>query len=303
MKSNILNCQLFLCLVLSITVNSCKKDDIQRDVVITWSDPADITFGTLLSEIQLNATTDVPGTFVYSPGLGTKLNIGANYLRADFEPADPGKYKTAVKVVKLIVLPDQYGTMTDQCGNVYKTITIGTQTWMAENLSTSKYRNLDPIDSVLFGSWIRETGAFCTYNVVVPANNLIYGKLYNWMAVNDSRNLAPEGWHVATDAEWTTLINYLGGFSIAGGKLKETGVTHWISPNVDATNESGFTARPGGARFGDTFMRLGEFANWWSATSYLQNKAWYYYMANSAGSIMRDNQNMYCGFSVRCVKD
>ncbi len=107
MKSNILNCQLFLCLVLSITANSCKKDDIKKDVVIKWSDPADITFGTLLSEIQLNATTDVPGTFVYSPGLGTKLNICANYLRADFEPADPGKYKTALKVVKIIVLPDR----------------------------------------------------------------------------------------------------------------------------------------------------------------------------------------------------
>jgi uncharacterized protein (TIGR02145 family) len=304
MKNKILSGQLLICLVLSATIYSCTKDDIiKKDVVITWPNPADITFGTLLSDIQLNAAADVPGTFIYTPGLGTKLNIGVNYLRADFEPTDAEKYKIAIKVVQIIVLPDQYGTMTDQAGNVYKTITIGTQTWMAENLRTNKYRNHEPIDSVSFISWTRRTGAFCVYNVVVPDNNAIYGKLYNWYAVNDSRNIAPTGWHVATDAEWTTLINYLGGNSIAGGKMKETGISHWNDPNVDATNESGFTALPGGARYSDTFMRLKEYGNWWSSTTYIPDKAWYYYMANTAGSIMRDNENKERGYSVRCVKD
>lgn len=303
-ENRMLICRLLTCMVLSIISFSCKNDDsIKKNVVITWSNPADITFGTLLSDKQLNATADVPGTFVYTPGVGTKLNIGKNYLRVDFEPVHAEIYNEAEKVVQIIVLPDQYGTMTDQAGNVYKTITIGTQTWMAENLRTNKYRNHESIDSVSFSSWTRESGAFCVYNVVVADNDVIYGKLYNWYAVNDSRNIAPAGWHVATDAEWTTLINYLGGNSIAGGKMKETGIIHWKNPNVDATNESGFTALPGGARYADTFIRLKEYGNWWSATAYAPDNAWYYYTANSAGGIMRDNENKERGYSVRCVKD
>jgi len=305
MKNRIFIYQLSILVILSITTNSCKKDNIiKKNVVITWTNPAVITFGTLLSDTQLNATADVPGAFIYTPGLGTKLNIGENYLRVDFEPTDAVNYNNANKAVKIIVIPNfQFGTMKDQAGNVYKTITIGTQTWMAENLRTNKYRNLEPIDSVSFSSWTRITGAFCVYNVVVPDNNLIYGKLYNWYAVNDSRNIAPASWHVATDAEWTTLINYLGGNSIAGGKMKETGITHWEDPNVDATNESGFTALPGGARYSDTFMRLKEYGCWWSATTYVPDNAWYYYMGNLAGSIIRDNENKERGYSVRCVKD
>jgi len=304
-KNRVFIYQLSVLVILSISTNSCKKDDIiKKYVVITWKSPEVITFGTLLSDTQLNATADVTGTFIYTPELGTKLNIGDNYLRVDFEPADAVNYNNAHKIVKIIVIPNpEFGTMTDQAGNVYKTITIGEQTWMAENLRTNKYRNLEAIDSVFFTSWARGTGAFCVYNVVVPDNNVIYGKLYNWYAVNDSRNIAPIGWHVATDAEWTTLITYLGGNNLAGGKMKETGITHWKDPNVDATNESGFTARPGGARYGDTFTAIKNYGNWWSATNYVSENAWYYYMVYNVGSIYRDNNSKYCGFSVRCVKD
>ncbi len=141
-----------------------------------------------------------------------------------------------------------YGTMTDQDGNTYKTITIGTQTWMAENLKTTKYRNGDPIPNVTdISEWYHlTTGAYCDY-INTPGSDVTYGKLYNWHTVADSRNIAPTGWHVPSDAEWAILIEYLGGSDVAGGKLKETGTTHWYNPTTEATNESGFTGLPGGS--------------------------------------------------------
>ena len=195
-------------------------------------------------------------------------------------------------------------TLTDIDGNVYHTVTIGNQTWMAENLMTTKYRNGDAIATVA-GSWATlVTGAYSWYNND-PANKTIYGGFYNWYAVSDSRNIAPAGWHVPTDAEWTTLTTYLGGESVAGGKLKETGTSHWFSPNTGATNSAGFTALPGGLRdyFDGTFNNVGYLGNWWSSTTYDAANAWYrnlhYYIAN-AGRYTYDRHN---GFSVRCVRD
>jgi uncharacterized protein (TIGR02145 family) len=165
-----------------------------------------------------------------------------------------------------------YGTLTDQDGNVYKTITIGTQTWMAENLRTTKYRDGSAIpnitDKTAWGNI--STGAYCNYNNTTSADTIAtYGRLYNWYAATESRNIAPAGWHVPNDAEWETLIYYLGGFSVAGGKMKETGTTHWISPNTGATNESGFTALPSGLRLGyiyGTFDIMGAFGIYLSST-------------------------------------
>ena len=136
--------------------------------------------------------------------------------------------------------PNDPNTVTDIDGNVYKTVKIGNQTWMAENLRTTKYRNGDPIPLITdAGAWSNlGSGA---YHGPFFADKLEYGNFYNWFAVSDPRNIAPEGWHVATDAEFTELASFLGGNAIAGNKLKETGTTHWNNPN-SGTNESGFTA-------------------------------------------------------------
>ena len=197
-------------------------------------------------------------------------------------------------------------TITDIDGNVYNTVTIGTQTWMVENLKTTKYRNGDAIPNVTVdASWAAlTTGAYCWYNNDAATFKATYGALYNWYAVADSRKIAPTGWHVPTDAEWTTLTTYLGGVSVAGGKLKETGTSHWISPNTGATNSSGFTAFPGGSRYADgTSSFIGASGYWWSSSEGSSTNAWYRYMNPINSSVYRSNYNKYYGFSVRCLRD
>jgi len=196
------------------------------------------------------------------------------------------------------------GTVTDADGNTYNTVTIGTQCWMVENLKTTHYRNGDPIPNVTDGTaWSNlTTGAYCNYDN--DANNsTTYGRLYNWYAVGDSRNIAPTGWHVATDAEWTTLTDYLGGEDVAGGKLKEAGYTHWQSPNTDATNETGFTALPGGFRC-DIFGYVGYYGDWWSATEgSITSSAWNRDIDFDNSGVHQGNAMEAFGFSVRCVRD
>src|SRR6266496_3426307 len=140
-------------------------------------------------------------------------------------------------------------TVIDIDGNVYPVITIGSQVWMKENLKTIHYRNGESILTGLSdASWgITTSGAFSIYNNDA-ANNTVYGKLYNWYAVIDSRKIAPAGWHVPSKAEWTILINSLGGLNLAGGAMKEAGLTHWNTPNSGATNNSGFIGLPAGNR-------------------------------------------------------
>ena len=195
-------------------------------------------------------------------------------------------------------------TFTDIDGNVYHAVVIGTQTWMAENLKTTKYRNGDPIANVT-GSWSPYApGAYCWYNNIATYK-AVYGALYNFHAVADSRYIAPLGWHVPTDAEWTTLFDFLGGTMVAGGKLKETGTSHWLSPNIGATNSSGFTALPGGERweYGDTFYNVGGFGFWWSSTQYGSIDAWYRSLGQKTAGVYSTFGNKQYGLSVRCVKD
>jgi uncharacterized protein (TIGR02145 family) len=197
------------------------------------------------------------------------------------------------------------GTVTDIDGNVYYTVTIGTQVWMVENLKTTKYRNGEAIPNVTDAtSWNNlTTGAYCNYDNN-SGNSTTFGRLYNWYAVNDSRNIAPYGWHVPTDAECTTLTTYLGGESVAGGKLKEAGTSHWISPNTGATNETGFTALPGGYRYNyGAFYGIGYNGYWWSSTEDDTLNAWYRYMYYADGHVIRSNISKISGFSVRCVRD
>ena len=194
-----------------------------------------------------------------------------------------------------------YGTMTDQDGNVYKTVIIGTQTWMAENLRTTKYNDGTAIPNITNDTeWGNlTTGAYCNYKNTVSIDTIAtYGRLYNWYAVNTGK-LAPAGWHVPTNDEWTQLTDYLGGLSVAGDKLKEIGTMHWKSPNAGATNEVGFTALPGGSRLDyGPFSNFGFFGNWWSTTGGASRHVYY-----NVSYVNCYTSNKLMGLSVRCIKD
>jgi len=198
-----------------------------------------------------------------------------------------------------------YGILTDQDGNVYKTVKIGTQTWMAENLRTTKYRDGTAIPNVTDNTaWFAlKTGAYCSYNnSAKPDTIATYGRLYNWYAVNTGK-LAPKGWHVPTDAEWTALTTYLGGETSASAKLKETGTMHWSSANTGATNEVGFTALAGGFRYYVAFANIAYTGYWWSATEDDTNNAWCRNLYDSYSFVLRDSGIKEFGLSVRCIKD
>ena len=194
---------------------------------------------------------------------------------------------------------------------------IGGNEWMIENLRVTHYNNGDPIPHVTGNSeWAGlSTGAYCVYD-----NNSsfadTYGKLYNWYAIDDARSLCPEGWRVPTDDEYLALMYELdpGGVindNIAGGKMKATGTLGdgglWSPPNTGATNESGFTALPGGARYSTgLFGGINSLAQFWSATptpSEVLQRAWNYYMDSSTAILYRNNYSRVIGHSVRCIKD
>lgn len=195
-------------------------------------------------------------------------------------------------------------TVTDIDGHVYPTVTIGTQVWMAENLKVAHYRNGDAIPNVPGGlAWeALMTGAYCEYDNSADSAD-VYGRLYNWYAVNDSRNVAPEGWHVPSHAEWQTLVWYLA--SDAGGKMKEADTAHWASPNTGATNESGFTALPAGmCGYQGLYIGMPQQTWFWSSSEYPNGRArvcelWSY----SAAAEIGGHLSKYSGLSIRCVKD
>lgn len=208
-----------------------------------------------------------------------------------------------------------YGTMTDQQGNVYRTIVIGTQEWMAENLKTGIYRNGEAIGEVTDnGQWqALASGAWSYYNND-PQRECPYGRLYNWFAVADPRNLCPSGWHLPSDAEWSALIGHLDPANdptavgtqstTAGGSLKSAGQLYWQSPNTDATNTSGFSALPGGFRnVGGPFVAISGSGWWWSATAPDTDNAYARQLTASGGNVNRLSTDQNRGYAVRCVKD
>jgi len=210
----------------------------------------------------------------------------------------------------------EIGSVKDIDDNIYKTIKIGNQWWMAENLKTDHYSNGDPIPNVQdedeWGN--KESGSWCHYDNESKYEEP-YGKLYNWYAVNDPRKLAPEGWHIPSDNEWNELELFLGMNRAAlrdkgwrgkddGDKLKETGILHWKAPNEGATNETGFTALPGGYRdVNGTFYVKGYSAYWWSSTEYIEYFAWYRSLYHTHHELHRTNGYIGDGYSVRCLKD
>jgi len=183
-------------------------------------------------------------------------------------------------------------------------VKIGDQTWMVKNLDVDHYRNGDPIPEVKDPyAWPGlTTGAWCYYDND-PPNGKIYGKLYNWYAVSDPRGLAPAGWHIPSDSEWTTLEKSLGGISVAGGKLKEAGILHWATPNTGGDNSSGWAGLPGGMRDQIAyFTTVKQVGYWWTSSEH--NIFAINHLLSSpssrAGYAISDKR---LGYSVRCVKD
>jgi len=216
-----------------------------------------------------------------------------------------GKYVTIsiLKPTKSETISFSFTSCEDADGNNYPIVQIGTQLWMAENLKTAKYRNGDIIQNISDGWTVLSTGAYCNYNNN-QSNSVLYGKLYNWYAINDSRNIAPVGWHVPSTSEWNILSNYLGGASVSGGKLKSKCTTLWNSPNTGGTNESGFSSLPGGFRDENgTFMEVGTWAAYWYSTPIDQTTANILVLWHDDADFGSHYANKVCGLSVRCLKD
>jgi len=209
-------------------------------------------------------------------------------------------------------------TVSDFDGNVYNTVTIGTQIWMKENLKTTHYSDGAAIpllnNKASWDTLTKYGKACCWYNDDI-ANKNIYGAFYTWAAAMNGaagssanpsgiQGACPTGWHLPSEAEWGYLRDFLGGILISGGKLKETGTTHWMSPNGGATNETGFTALPAGLRnqFGD-FGLVGQKAYFWCADEDSITTAWMRFLGYKDGNLARSRAYMYYGLSVRCLKD
>ena len=209
-------------------------------------------------------------------------------------------------VFTVILLQSYPQTVTDIDGNTYHTVTIGTQVWMLENLKTTKYNDGTAITfepGVLAWNSLT-TGAYCWYGNDPGLYKDLYGALYNWYAASSGK-LAPQGWHVPSKDDWNTLIAYLGGESLAGGKLKEAGNSHWIGPNTGADNSSGFTALPGGLN-SEGYDKLGDVAWCWTSTigtAFPELAAWACLLDSyNAAADMRE-PGKASGMSVRCVRD
>jgi uncharacterized protein (TIGR02145 family) len=206
----------------------------------------------------------------------------------------------------------QGSIINDNDGHRYKTVMIGNQIWMAENLKTTKFSDGTAIPLITdMSRWeALTTPGYCWYDNDIT-NKDIYGALYNWYVVGakaNGKNLCPMGWHVPSNIEWTTLITHLGGESVAGGKLKSTGTIErgdglWRTPNKGATNQTEFSALPGGSRTMDgTYQEIGINGNWWSTT--VPSYVWLMYLYYDRANVLRSpNGGKRAGLSVRCIKD
>lgn len=314
-------------LIISLFIG-CRKDTPvlekeknlpKKDPLITWEIPPVIILGTPLSAMQLNATADVPGTFVYNPTLGTKLNVGKSQdIKVEFKPVDDLNYNSVTKIVKIEVVPDK---IFDIDGNVYHTIAIGSQVWLIENLKTTKYRNGNPILKITDNiEWTNtETGAYCSYNN--DASNDKYGKLYNLWASRKYTNheITPEGWHIPTITEISTLIKYVEKNHKNSGTISKALASNsdWVFANnklaigydLTANNSTGFTALPTGYRaITGPFFGKGEICYFWlTPLSFGSTDIWYCVMQNNGITIEASYQSsdklFNNGYSVRCIKD
>jgi uncharacterized protein (TIGR02145 family) len=212
--------------------------------------------------------------------------------------------KKIFTLLMLLSLFTSQAQITDIDGNSYDTVRIGDQTWMAENLNVSRFRNGDTIQEAKSDEeWENaleiKQPAWC-YIENNQANITKYGKLYNWYAVNDPRGIAPSGWQIPSDEAWTILTDFLGGNELAGVKMKSN--SGWLNDG-NGTNSSGFSALPGGNRSIGFFYALGEVGFWWSSTEDGPDYAWSRCLSWYKGNLTRKNYWKVLGLSVRCIKD
>jgi len=256
--------------------------------------------------IKDSLSTDSTGTGSFTSAI-IGLNPGTRYyIRAYATNAGGTGYGDTISFET-----ENYGSVTDIDGNTYNTIVIGDQTWMAENLKVIRYGNGDSIPNVKDSAqWFNLTTGAYSYYDDEPGNAIIYGNLYNWYTVADSRKLCPAGWHVPTVEEWRNLFLYLGFDStqysastrMVACKVREAGIIHWESPNTGATNESGFTALPGGYRrlYVGSYARMKIVGNWWTSTlvGEMPNHLYIAIDVSTGGAVRKED-----GFSIRCLKD
>lgn len=336
MKNIIRISGIFLIIILTL---SCKKKERVMPPVITTAPVTGILYTSAISggivsddggdptviggvcwgtnstpTIDTSRTIDVTGSGEFT-SLILGLKVGTKYfLRAYATNSAGTEYGTGISFTTHILgvkfNPDlTYGTVTDIEGKSYKTVPIGTQIWMAENLETIKFNDGTAIPLITNNAdWTNLiTPAYCWFDNNDTLYKSIYGAYYNWFAVNTGK-LCPDGWHVPTDNEWQILVDYLGGSSVAGSKIKEAGTNNWVSSNRGATNGSGFTALPGGLRgsYDGIFGGQGTFGGWWSATELVTSPlgtAWNRWIHTDTTVITRSEIFKKDGFSVRCVKN
>jgi len=307
--------KVFLFGLMSLIAISCNKEGPLKVITV-----AEDTYGVVSGYITSNGGSTITsfGLIISftnpEPDLGDIVlyfNTEEESFTVDLGINDP--YTYYVRVFASNHMEYAFGnvlTLVDE--NRYPSVTIGTQEWMAINLATTKYRNGDPIPNITDDlTWSGlNTGAYCLYRN--DSTYLVtYGLLYNWYAVNDTRNIAPEGWHVPTDDEWAILINYLGGEAVAADKLKEAGFSHWYldgSCSTFSTNETGFTALPGGIRTKNDpntwyFAYIGQAGYWWSSIDASPTGALDRGMARFNGLVTRNEVDKKLGLSIRCIKD
>lgn len=270
-----------------------------------------------LDNISMSATAEGIGLTYQWQKDGVNLTGATNsvYAKQKVNFSDSGYYccvvgnvsgNTPSSTVKLTLRT----TVKDADSNVYSIVAIGDQVWMAENLKTTRYRDGSPILEIKGGQeWADlTTPAYCWYTNDSSLFKKDYGALYNWHVIDpvNTKQIAPEGWHVPSDSEWVLLASYLGGSNVAGGSLKEEGFLHWTYPNEGATNSSGFKALPGGyCSYNGTFGKYGAYGVWWTTTENDQSTAIYHNLYSDRVDMYRkyNYYNKNYGFSIRCIRD
>lgn len=281
---------------LSVTVGSTKSNEVDFTLTpqLTSITPSSANIGEFVSLSGNNfGTSQGTGKVTFNGVNATVYQSWSNNLIMVKVPnATTGKVSVSVNDIK-----------SNEVDFTITSIVIGTQEWMNRNLDLTTYKNGDQIPQCTDQStWnTLTTGAWCYYNNS-SGNATTYGILYNWYAVSDPRGLGPTGWHVSSDADWTTLTDYLGGLPSSGGPLKEVGTLHWTTPNAGATNTTLFTALPAGYRL-TSFDRMGDACIFWTTISNDATTAWTRALLYNSGSVSRSAQGKTTGFPVRCVKD
>ena len=310
-------------LILSVIAYSCRNEEIP---VLTTTEITSITTTSVMSggkiindggtevisrgvcwnstgnpTIANERTSDGSGSESFKSSITLLLPNTYYYLRAYATNGAGTGYGNELSFATLNIT---IGSVYDNDGNIYKTVSIGNQIWMAENLKTTRYNDNTSIPLVSDNNEWRSliSPGYCWYNNDASKYKSTYGALYNWYTVATFK-LCPVGWHVPTHGQWSILATYLGGESVAGDKLKEAGESHWIRPNARASNESGFTALPGGGRIDGTFEDIGIAGGWWSSTAFDGGNAWCRELDDDQVLLLSGSLSLSQGFSVRCIKD